>query len=76
MDLCRQFQQDRLAYSQSEACEALGISRPTLYRLVKKGTITPAYVGRKPLFPRDELVRFLSELPHASSADLSTAVSQ
>jgi excisionase family DNA binding protein len=47
---------DRLAYSLSEACEALGLSRSTIYRLVKAGKLDQAYCGGKALFLREELM--------------------
>jgi hypothetical protein len=54
----------RLAYSEEEAAELLGLNRWQLRDLRRAGKITPAQgPGRKVLYPRDVLVRFLAENP-------------
>ena len=45
----------RLAYSRKEAAGLLGISEPTLDRLVKRGLIRPSRALRRPLFAEEEL---------------------
>ena len=51
----------RLAYSRKEAAGLLGISEPTLDRLVKRGLIRPSRALRRPLFTEEELKKFLQE---------------
>lgn len=51
----------RLALNYREAAESLGISRPTLIKLVEAGAITPARAGRRQLFSLSQLQRFLDD---------------
>jgi hypothetical protein len=52
---------DRLAYNSEDARRALGgISRTTLWKLEKLGKIRPVECVRHKLYPRSELIRFLS----------------
>ena len=51
----------RLSYTKVEAATLLGISMPTLDRLVKRGLIKPSRALRRPLFSRRQLERFLEE---------------
>jgi hypothetical protein len=53
--------QRRLAYGRKEAAALLGISTPTLDRLVARGLLKPSRALRKPLFTEAELVRFLED---------------
>ena len=53
--------QDRLALNSSEAAEALGVSRTTLWRLCQRGLLKPSYALRTPLFALSEIERFLRE---------------
>ena len=52
---------DRLALTRGEAAVALGISIPTLDRLVQRGLLRPSRALRRPLFPVPEIERFLRE---------------
>jgi predicted site-specific integrase-resolvase len=52
---------DRLALTREEAAVALGISIPTLDRLVQRGLLRPSRALRRPLFPVPEIERFLRE---------------
>ena len=52
---------DRLALTRKEAAVALGISIPTLDRLVQRGLLRPSRALRRPLFPVPEIERFLRE---------------
>ena len=52
---------DRLALTREEAAAALGISIPTLDRLVQRGLLRPSRALRRPLFPVPEIERFLRE---------------
>jgi Helix-turn-helix domain len=51
----------RLALSRKEAATALGVSVPTLDRLVQRGLLRPSRALRRPLFPVPEIERFLRE---------------
>ena len=51
----------RLALSREEAAVALGVSVPTLDRLVQRGLLRPSRAIRRPLFPVPEIERFLRE---------------
>lgn len=51
----------KLSYSVKDACAALGVSRTTLYKLVRSGRIKPVKLGlRRVIFSHDELLRFLN----------------
>jgi excisionase family DNA binding protein len=50
---------EKLTYNTHETCEALGVSRATLWRLVKAGKITPLRTGlRKKLFSVETVRQF------------------
>ena len=51
----------RLALSRDEAAAALGVSVPSLDRLVQRGLLRPSRALRRPLFPVPEIERFLRE---------------
>ena len=51
----------RLALSRKEAASAVGVSVPTLDRLVQRGLLRPSRALRRPLFPVTEIERFLRE---------------
>jgi excisionase family DNA binding protein len=46
----------------NEALGLLRISRPTLYRLIKDGTLQPVRIGKRTLFEEKELTRFIGTL--------------
>jgi excisionase family DNA binding protein len=48
---------ERFAYRVPDACTALGISRTSLYELVKRGEITLIKIAGRTLVPRSELER-------------------
>ena len=50
----------KLALTIEEACQALTISRPTLYELIASGRIRTVMVGRRRLVPVAELERLLA----------------
>ena len=54
-----------LVYRRRPAAQSIGISASMLDLLVKRGEIRPAYCGRVPLFPLEELQRFLREKQEA-----------
>lgn len=49
----------KLAYTVDEACEALTISRPTLYRLMRDGELTAIKIAGRTVIRTEELQRFL-----------------
>ncbi len=51
----------KLAYSRTEAADAIGVSAITIDRLVKRGLLKPSRATRRPLFPVWEIERFLRE---------------
>ncbi len=51
----------RLALSCEEAAAALGVSRPTVYRLLDSGRLTSIKVGRRRLIAITELKSFLQK---------------
>ena len=50
-----------LALTRQQAARALGISLPTVDRLVSRGLLRPSRACRIPLFPVSELERFLAD---------------
>ena len=48
---------EKLYYSPQEAAEVLSLSRPHLYRLVKRGDIKAVKFGARVLIPRDEIAK-------------------
>ncbi len=51
----------RLALSIDEACASIGVTRPTLYKLIASAQLRTCTVGRRRLVPVSELERFLAE---------------
>jgi len=51
-----------------EACERLRISRATLYKLVKRGTLPLVKVGGKSLIKEESLEKLLGTLPQGEGA--------
>lgn len=49
----------RTAYSLDEAARSLGLSRRTLYTLMRDGTLRTVTLGRRRLVPADELERLV-----------------
>ena len=49
-----------LAVNYEGTCKALGLSRPTVIRLVEQGQLRPVRVGSRRLFAISELERFLA----------------
>ena len=50
----------KLTYSIPEVCEALQISRTTLWKLVKSRRLKPVRIGRRVLFPVRAVDEFLN----------------
>ena len=56
---------DPLAYSPRSFCEATGLSRPTLYRMMRAGEIAFVKARRRTLIPAAEVHRLLESNPDA-----------
>jgi excisionase family DNA binding protein len=50
----------KLAYSIPEVCEALQISRTTLWKLVRSRRLKPVRIGRRVLFSMKAIEEFLN----------------
>ncbi len=50
-------EKDRWAYRVADACHGLGISRTSLYELVKAGKIKTIKIAGRTLVPRSEIER-------------------
>ena len=51
----------QIGLTRDEAATYLGISKPSLDRIVKRGLLTPCRVLRRPLFTKDQLDALLNE---------------
>ena len=51
---------EKLAYSQDEVAQMVGLSKVTLWRLAKRGLLCPIAGIRSRIYSRVELERFLS----------------
>ena len=49
----------KLAYTVAEVCDALTISRPTFYRLVRDGELHAIKIANRTVVTAQELERFL-----------------
>ncbi len=58
---------DRAAFGVESSCRYLGISRPTLYRLMGQGAIPSFHIGRRRLLLKTDLDRFLEALAQAEA---------
>lgn len=47
----------RLTFSLAEAEVLIGVSRPTLYRMLARGELKTVQVGRQRRIPKDEMTR-------------------
>jgi excisionase family DNA binding protein len=54
-----------LAYSPQGFCDATGLSRPTLYRMMRAGEIAFVKARRRTLIPASELHKLLEGTSHA-----------
>ena len=52
---------NRAALSVEAACEYVGISRPTIYRLMDRGAIPSLHIGRRRLILKQHLDAYLQE---------------
>lgn len=51
----------KLAYSRTEAADALGVSAITIDRLAKRGLLKPSRATRRPIYSVWEIERFLRD---------------
>lgn len=51
---------DVLAYSYEDAAKLVGVSKQTVMRLVKNGTLQSRHLGRRVVIPRESLERLIS----------------
>jgi excisionase family DNA binding protein len=51
---------EQFAYSTDEAAQSLGVSRPTIYKLLAEGQLASFTIGRRRLIARSELERLVS----------------
>ena len=56
---------DKQGYTIPEAARFLGIGRTSLYAAMRDGRLHPRKCGARTLLLRDDLERFLSQLPEA-----------
>jgi len=52
---------EREGYTTKELAYALNVSYATIYRLVKDGKLHPILIGKKHIFLRDDIDRFIKE---------------
>jgi excisionase family DNA binding protein len=57
MDEAKRAPSERMAYPVSDACDALGISRTSLYQLIRLGELKVIKIAGRTLVPRSELER-------------------
>lgn len=60
---------ERVAYSTSEAAQALGVSKPTIYTLIRRQDFPSLKIGKRTLIPADGLRRWVAEQAGEVEAD-------
>ena len=58
----------KVLYSSEETMVILGISRPTLYREIRKGELKLRKIGRRSVFHADDIVAYVNALPYSGGA--------
>lgn len=53
-------------YSVKETCQILGVCRHTLRKLEEQGKLVPIRVGRRVLYRRSDIERFIAETAKAA----------
>ncbi len=53
----------QLFFSVNELCQLLSVGRTTIYQAFREGRLRPVKFGRRTLVHKDELDRFLANLP-------------
>lgn len=59
----------RLAYSPTQAADALSLSRATVYDLIASGQLPARKIGGRCIVTHEDLVKFLAELPTRMEAN-------
>jgi excisionase family DNA binding protein len=49
------------AYSVDQVCVILGLSKPTVYKLIGAGRLRSVLIGRRRVIPKGEIDRLLAE---------------
>lgn len=57
---------NKLAFSVTEAAEALSVGRSTIFDLMKSGRLRRVKIGAKTVIPRSSLEALLAETPDAA----------
>ena len=52
---------ERLAYSPAELAEVMGVSRPTVYKLLGKKDFPRLKIGRRTVIPSEAVKRWMEE---------------
>lgn len=58
----------KLAYTVDEAGPAIGLSRSTIFEMIRAGEVTAKKVRGRTLIPREELMRLIDEAPTTRAA--------
>lgn len=61
--IANDFGLNKAAYSVDELCEIVGIGRNTVYALINRGQLQPAYLGSRTLLPTPQIVKLLTCSP-------------
>lgn len=69
---------DQLVYTVRELCQALGLSRPTVDELTNRHEhpLPHFYAGRRILYPRCDVARWLSEESSPTPAGAPVSITQ
>lgn len=52
---------ERVAFSPGEIAEAMGVSRPTIYKLLKRQDFPRLKIGRRTVIPAEAVKRWMNE---------------
>jgi len=53
---------EQLLYSLQEACDLLGVKKDMLYRYINSGQLESTKIGRRRLFSKRQLERFVEKM--------------
>lgn len=60
----------KLAYRIEEVCKATGLGRTSIYAAIKAGSLVARKYGRATIILRDDLVKFMQQLPTACNFEV------